>query len=473
MDQSRSLGRASDANERDWVLAEFGSAQLGDARRTARLVALARALAERPEASLPQALENRAALKAAYRFFDNFDIPHQQILASHVLSSLERLRGQAVILAVQDTTYLDYSGHPATQGLGPMSGQGGWGLLCHGTLAFTPQRLPLGVLALRTWARDPQQPKRRESRRQRSLQDKESYKWIDSLQRVAALQEQLPGSLLVSVADREGDIYEYLAAARALGVDILVRAAYDRNVEESRGQVRATLAAAPIVARKHLVLPRRGRQAARVAKLTLRACPLTVQAPVNGPAKGLAPISLWGLWAYEPRPPAKSEPLDWLLLTTVAVDSSQQALQRLDWYATRWGIEIWHKILKSGCHIEARQLESFERLQRLLTLYAVIAWRILYATMLSRLVPQMSCTAILNEDEWQALYCRIHRTPVPCATAPPLRQAVHWIAQLGGFLGRTGDGEPGVKTLWQGFQYLIPMTEMYEIMKTQNPRPSS
>ncbi len=466
------MGRTSQSTEPDWALEEFGGAELGDARRSARLVQLARALAERPEASLPQALENRAALKAAYRFFDNSDIAHQQVLAAHVHSSLGRMHGEPVVLAVQDTTYIDYSGHRDTTGLGPMNSEGGWGLLCHGTLAFTPQRLPLGVLALRSWARDPQQAQRRASRRERSIQDKESYKWIDSIEKVALLKAQLPGTRVVSVADREADVIEFLRAAQGLGVDVLVRASCDRNVDQPQGHVRAALAAAPILAHKSLVLPRQGRRAARAAKLTLRACPLRLHPPLNGQAKTLAPLSVWGLWAYEAKPPAKGEPLDWLLLTTVAVDSPEQALQQLDWYACRWGIEIWHKILKSGCKIESRQLESFERLQRLLTLYAVIAWRILYATMLSRLVPQMSCTAILNHDEWQALYCRIHRTPVPCATAPPLRQAVHWIAQLGGFLARAGDGEPGVKTLWQGFQYLIPMTEMYEIMKPKQPRPS-
>lgn len=464
---------AQASSEEDWALAEFGAAELGDARRSARLVELARQLAERPEASLPQALENRASLKAAYRFFDNADIAHEKILASHVGSSLKRLRGQKVILAVQDTTFIDYSGHPETEGLGPLHSRGGWGLICHGTLAFTPERLPLGVLGLRVWARDPAQPRRRESRRQRPIEDKESYKWIDSVQALAALKDELPDTRLVSVADREGDVYEFFTAAQALAVDVLVRAAWNRNLEGPQAQVRAALAAAPVVAHKKLVLPSRGKRKARVAKLAVRACPLTLAPPLNGSGRGLAPIALWGVWASEPHPPAGVEPLDWLLLTSVPVTSEQHALERLEWYAARWGIELWHKVLKSGCHIEARQLESFERLRRLLTLYAVIAWRILYATMLARLVPQMPCTVILNEDEWQALYCRIHHTPLPPATAPPLRQAIRWIAQLGGFIGRASDGEPGTQTLWQGFQELIAMTEMYRIMKPSKLNGSS
>jgi hypothetical protein len=458
---------ALSSDEQDWASSEFGAAELGDARRSARLVQLARELCEHPEASLPQALENMAALKAAYRFFDNADIAHESILASHVCSSVERMRGQAVILAVQDTTFIDYSTHAHTEGLGPLHTLGGWGMLCHSTLAFTPQRLPLGVLGLRVWARDPHHRQQRATRRSRPIEQKESYKWIDSVKALAALQRQLPHSRMVSVADREADIYEFFTQANELGVELLVRAAWNRHCEQPHTQLRAVLAATPVCAHKTLVVPASGKRKARIAQLEVRSCPVTLRAPCNGSGQGLPPLTLWGIWAHEIDAPAKTEALDWILLTSSAVSCAKQALQRLDWYAARWGIERWHRVLKSGCRIEARQLESFERLQRLLTLYAVIAWRILYATMLGRLVPAVPCTAILNDDEWQTLYCRIHHTSTPPATAPPLQQAIRWIAQLGGFLARVSDGEPGAQTLWKGFQRLIPMTEMYRIMKPQ------
>lgn len=460
------MASGSHDDEPDWAHAEFGAAELGDARRTARLVELARELAEHPEASLPQALKERGALKAAYRFFDNAAIAHQKMLASHVVSSVERMRAQQVILAVQDTTFIDYTAHPETEGLGPMypRGDGGWGLICHGTLAFTPQRLPLGVLSVRAWARDPE-AKLRETRRNRPIEEKESHKWLESVRAIAALKDQLPGTRLVSVADREADVYEFFTEASALGVDLLVRAAWDRNCQGPQAHLHARLKAAPVLAHRKLALPATPKRKARVAKLEVRACPVSLLSPLNGSAHGLSPIALWGVWAYEINVPAKAQPLDWMLLTSVPVTSPAQALERLDWYAARWGIERWHRVLKSGCSIESRQLESCERLKRLLTLYAVIAWRILYATMLARLVPDMSCTAILQDDEWQALYCRIHYCPTPPATAPPLRQAIRWIAQLGGFIGRASDGEPGTQTLWKGFQELVPMTEMYRIMK--------
>ena len=467
------MAQASNDEDEQWAQREFSAAELGDARRTARLVELARQLGERPEASLPQALEDSASLKAAYRFFDNADIAHEKILASHVASSIVRMRGCEVILAVQDTSFIDYSGHPDTEGLGPLQAKGGYGMLLHSTLAFTPQRLPLGVVALRQWARDATKVRQRLTRRTRAIEDKESHKWLESVQAVAALKQGMPETRWVSVADREADIFEFFSEAQGLGVDVLVRAAYNRNVQQPQAQVFATLAAAPLLGHKMLAVPASSTRKARTAKLEVRSCALTLEAPRNGRAHGLQPLTLWGVWAFEPQAPEGVEPLDWKLLTSVPVTCHEQALERLDWYAARWGIEQWHKVLKSGCRIEMRQLESIERLQRLITVYAIIAWRIFYATMLSRLVPDIPCTALLQEEEWQALYCRIHRTPAPPAQPPPLREAVRWIAHLGGFLGRTGDGEPGTKTLWQGFQELIPMTEMYRIMKPHLRAPSS
>lgn len=462
------MGKPNDTA--DWALAEFGASDLGDTRRNARLVELARQLGQRPEASLPCALQDQAALKAAYRFFDNADIAHEKILASHVASSLARMQGHETVLAMQDTTFIDYGSHPHTTGLGPTGSKNakeshsGWGMICHGTLAFSPERLPLGVLGLRLWAREPDKPKRA-TRRKRPIEEKESHKWIDSLH--AAAVALSPGRRVVSVADRESDVYEFFVKARELGIDLLTRASWDRNVDGAHGHLFDTLAAGPVIARKKLRLPARKEQPARVAKLKVRACPVNLHSPLNGTASGLPSIALWGVWVYEPNPPAGVEPLDWKLLTTVPVTSNEEALERLEWYAARWGIEVWHRVLKSGCNIEKRQLETFDRLARMLTVYAVVAWRILYATMLARLVPDMPCTAILNEDEWQALYCRIHYSPTPPATAPPLRQAVRWIAQLGGFIGRASDGEPGTQTLWKGFHELIASTEMYRIMKPQ------
>ena len=197
---------------------------------------------------------------------------------------------------------------------------------------------------------------------------------------------------------------------------------------------------------------------------------VTLRPPNSRDKEKLPNVTIWAVWAIEPHPPAGVEPIEWLLLTTVPITTTDEALERLAWYAARWGIEVWHKVLKSGCRIEDRQLETAERLIRCLTLYSVIAWRILYATMLARAVPDVPCTVLLDADEWQGLYCRIHRVALAPAKPPSLRPAVRWIAQLGGFPGRKRDGEPGVTVLWKGFQHLVDLTAMYRIMRPA-PKP--
>src|SRR5499427_2332892 len=236
-----------------------------------------------------------------------------------------------------------------------------------------------------------------------------------------------------------------------------------------RRYVWATVEAQPVVEQLRLQVPRRGTQPAREAILALRWCPLTLRPPRHRKAEGLPAVALWAVQVRESEPPAGVEPIEWLLLTTVAVQKVDDAIERVAWYACRWGIEVWHRILKSGCRIEARQLATGERLQRCLTLYSVIAWRVFYATMLARAVPDMPCSVLLEIEEWQALYCAIHHCPTPPAEPPTLGEAVRWIAQLGGFVGRRRRDQPGTETLWRGLQHLSDLTRMYCIMRPAPP----
>jgi hypothetical protein len=373
-------------------------------------------------------------------------------------------------LAVQDTTELDWTAHPATTGLGPLGHPAHRGLHVHTTLAFTPERVPLGLVAQQVWARDPDDVGKRATRKQRPIAEKESQQWLTSVEAVLAARVECPQTRLVSVGDREADVYDLFALERPAGVDLLIRAAWDRCVTQPEHSVWATVAARPREATYTVQVPRRGAQPSRPATLAVRWCPLTLCPPRHRKRERLPAVPLWAVQALEEAPPAGTEPVEWLLLTTCAVHTTAEALTRVDWYACRWGVEVWHRILKSGWRIEARPLETAERLQRCLPLYSVIAWRIFSATMLSRAVPDMPCTALLALEEWQALYCAIHRTPTPPETPPPLRQAVHWIAQLGGFLARRGDREPGAMVLWKGFQHLTDLTTMYCIMRPAAPK---
>jgi hypothetical protein len=450
----------------DWAANEFGRAELGDARRTARLVALAEALGASPTASLPEACGARAALKAAYRFFATDDVTPDAMLVSHVQATYARLAAVPLVLAAQDTTLLDWTAHAATTGLGPLGSARQRGLLVHSTLALTPERVPLGLLAQDVWARDAATFGALPDQHTRALADKESQKWLTSLTAVIAARTACPQTHFVSVGDREADVYDLFTAARPVGVELLVRATQDRCLADAdHRRLHAAAAAAPVAASVTLHLPRRANQPARQATLRVRWRAVTLRPPTRRASEALPCVAVWAVWAVEDAPPPGQAPVAWLLLTTVPVADTATALERLARYACRWGIEVWHTILKSGCRIEARQLATAARLQRCLALYSVIAWRILWATMLARTLPEAPCTVLLDDDEWQALYCTIHHTPTPPTQPPPLREAARWLARLGGFLGRTRDGDPGVTALWKGFQHLADLTTMYRLMR--------
>jgi hypothetical protein len=320
------------------------------------------------------------------------------------------------------------------------------------------------VLAQHVWAREPDTVGKRATRKRRPITEKESQKWLTSVEAVIAAQAQCPHTHFVCVGDREADVYDLFLQERPSGVDLLVRASWNRRVDHPERYLWDKVAAPPAVATLTVRVPRREAQPARQATVTVRWSLVLLCPPTHRRAEKLPTLALWAVLAREDHPPAGVEPIEWLLLTTCAVHTTEDAVARVDWYACRWGIEVWHKVLKSGCRLEARQLETADRLRRCLAVYSVIAWRILYATLLSRAMPEAPCTMLLEPEEWQALYCTIHLTATPPATPPPLRQAVHWLGRLGGFLARRGDGEPGVTVLWKGFQHLTDLTLMYRIM---------
>ncbi len=454
-----------------WAEDEFGEADLGDVRRNARLVQLASVLGAQPSASLPDATDDPATLKAAYRFFDNDYVRAEAMLASHIQSTTRRMQAVELVLAVQDTTDLDWTDHPATSALGPLAAASHQGLLAHTTLALTPERVPLGLLQQQVWARE-QLVRRNQDHKQRPIDDKESQKWLTSLEAVIAARAGWKKTQFVSVGDREADVYDLFLLDRPPGVELLIRAAQDRKADHPEKYLWAAMATAPLAASVTVHMGARAGQVARNASLSVRWRQVTLRPPNSREKDQLPNVTVWAVWAIETAPPPGVEAVEWLLLTSVPIMTSDDALSRLGWYAVRWGIEVWHKVLKSGCQIEDRQLETAERLKRCLTLYSVIAWRILYATMLARAAPNLPCTVLLDDAEWQGLYCRIQRVAIPPPKPPTLRQAARWIAQLGGFQGRRGDGEPGVTVLWKGFQHLVDVAAMYRIMRPA-PTPGS
>jgi hypothetical protein len=440
-----------------WALAEVAAAALGDPRRTRRVATLLSDLAARPEAGIPAACATPAATKGAYRCLSNAAITADDLVASHIAATTARVAAEPTILALQDTTALDFTAHPSVAGAGPLAHPAQTGLWVHSVLAATVAGAPLGLLHQHRWARDPDAVGVRHTRRQRPTREKESQRWLDAQ---TATQQAVPADIpVLTVADREADIYDLFALERPAGHDLLIRAAQNRCIGEEAHYLWAAVEAAPVGDVVPVAVGRRADRAPREALLTLRWVPVTLLPPRNRPDRAaLAPIPVVALLAEEPQPPADQPPIRWLLLTTRPVANGEAALQYLRCYTQRWLVERYHFVLKSGCRVEALQLRTTARLERALALYAIVAWRLLWLTYLARSDPEQPCTVALTAAEWAVLYVQIHQTGALPARPPPLGQAVRWLARLGGFQDRAGDGPPGVKVIWRGLRRLEDLT---------------
>jgi hypothetical protein len=463
--------------EEDWASYELGRVDFVDGRLRERALILARDFYARPLAPIPEACGGDAAkTKAAYRFLSNPNVDLDTLLSSHIEATARRMQAHPVVLAVQDTTSLNYDTHSATAGLGPINthADGAQGLKLHDTVAFTPEGVPLGVIDAECWAREaiPEEPEPGPKPR-RGVEQTEALRWLTSYLQCARLQALLPETRVVSVADREADIYELFEQAQQTpeGPDLLIRANRSRArrvaAEEALPLLWDHVLAQPHAGTLGLHIPGKGGRKARTAELVVRHTPLTLAPPrgKHGPE-----LRLWAVQALEPAPPPETEAVEWLLLTTVAVADFTEACERLRWYAVRWSIEVFHRTLKSGCRIEDRRLAEAGNLQACLALDLIVAWRVLYLTHQGRQTPDLPCSVFFEEEEWKALYAYHHHSTEIPEEPPTLGAAMRMVARIGGFLGRKGDGHPGPTVLWRGLDKLSFITDTFRLFHPALPQ---
>jgi len=454
----------------NWCNEEFANVDMKDARLDSRCQTLAIALAAQPNVPINQACEDWADTKAAYRFFDNDKVTAARVLSPHQQRTVERMSKHRLVLAVQDTSFLNYTHHPKTKKTGPIGNKkkNQSGFVMHSTLALTAAGMPLGILTQQIWARPVDQPSKTPTEcRQQPIEEKESHKWIQAFQKTLALSPDQTTTL--TICDREADIYEMFALAKDEKAKLLIRSNVDRVLmDKSERKLRAKAEKSPIAGYLKVHIPKSDTQPKRDAVLSIRYTTVTLKPPWRPKQKKLPAVNLTTVLAREDNPPDNvEEPIEWLLLTNCVVDCLEDAMQIVKWYCCRWQIEIFHKVLKSGCVIEDCRLETDERLFPFIALKSVIAWRLHWMTYVNRHEPDMPCTAVLAEHEWQALYMRIHRTSTLPVELPTVHEAVRWIGQLGGFLGRKHDGEPGITVIWRGWQRLQDMAATWYLVKVK------
>lgn len=465
-----------------WIEHETQAADFGDQRLDARYRILLNQLSERPSLSIPAACGGLAETTAAYRFFDNDKTTPDKVLAPHRQATLTRIHAERVVLVAQDTTELDLTRRHEKVG-GPLNGGTRWGLHAHPLLAMTPQRVPLGVVAATLWSRDPKElekpaAQRKKERRQKPFAQKESHRWLAGYESACQLAAEAPDTQVICLSDSEGDIYECLLAGacdESKRADWIVRANHvDRALaaenepdpnskaadEERQNLLQLLACQAPLgtmtvaVSQRHASLnddrKRQKPRSARTAQVTVR----SVRTLLNSPQRsGLPPVYVNAVWVREEHPPEGDEPIDWLLLTSLPVTTFAEASLVASYYACRWEIEIFFRVLKSGCKIEELQLERVDRLEVCLALYLIVAWRVLYVLKLGRECPEIGCDAVFTEAEWKSVYVITKQKAAP-QSPPTLGELVPLIASLGGYLDRKGDGPPGPQTMWIGLQRL-------------------
>ena len=469
-----------------WVLDEMKTASLPDKRLNARLVEILDQLVSRPTGSIPSACGGYAETAAAYRFFDNDRVTFADVLQPHIAASIRRTEEQPLVIMVQDTTELDLT-RPQRQvaGAGPMDGSSRCGIFLHLLHAFTPDGTPLGTTHAHHWARAEQTvscSKLTSSQRLAiPIEQKESHRWITTLEQVQQMASRQPQTQFVCVADSEADIYELMVAAMAepRHADWIVRACHDRNLpveaksDDGQGQetcdeettpqkLRERVLATPVLFRQTIQIRERERKyncehrsrrqprGARPAEVEVRACRVTLRAPWR-PQGPLPDVSVNVVMVYEPNPPEGEPAVEWILLTSLPIEPLDQVRQVIQNYCVRWLVEVFFRTLKSGCRVEERRFEHVERFLPCLAIYLIVTWRTLYVCRLGREFPDISCEAVFEPTEWRPVYQVVHRKAPP-TTAPTLAEMVRMVAQLGGYMNRKRDDPPGPQTIWLGLQ---------------------
>jgi len=459
-----------------WIRSEFDSLDLGDERLNRRFRLIITQLAKHCGKTIASSFDQWKAIKASYRFFDNPNVKEQRMLAPHIEQTIQRVKAHGTVLLLQDSTYLDYNNRPKTKGLdltfrSKLSTQSE-GLILHNTLAVTGDGMPLGLLDQRFIERKAFSGLTSVDRRKirhwnRPVKEKESIRWINVMQKCH--QMDFDGAQTVHVADRECDMYEFYRDAAALGEKVLIRAARNRAINKHRRREDpSTMLFAHLKAKKAqgkvtINIQVNGKKKYRNAELSIVYVPITIPPPpnktINKDGPNLPIVPLYAIMAIERRPPKNQTAIFWVLLTNIQVQTLDQAIEKVRWYSKRWNIEVFHKILKSGCGVENAQLRHADRLKKYIVLKSIVAWRLFWFARSHEHHKDDYCTVALTDVEWSVLYRKTMKTKQLPSLPPTIGEALVWIAKLGGYIGRTTDPPPGMISLWRGWQRLMDMVE--------------
>jgi hypothetical protein len=451
-----------------WTEREVDEAAFKDARLGRRCAEVLKQMGDAMGESIPYACQDWANTKAAYRFLSNARVDEADILSGHFAATRARCDAfEGPILLLQDTTEFSYqranvkaigitkrvnSGRDKQGRVRPHTV---CGMLMHSSLAVTTQGLPLGLAAVKFWTRKKFKGtaalKRKINPTRVPIEQKESVRWLDNFRQSIELLGQ--PTRFVHVGDRESDIFELYCLTRDLGSHFLVRACVDRLAGDGGHTIADEMDTTTLKGLHRIEVRTANGEMTKVA-LEIRFKRMIVQPPI-GKQKRYPPLDLTVIHATERGAPKGRKPIVWKLITDLPVRGRAEAIEKIDWYAMRWKIETFHKVLKSGCQAEASKLRTAERLANLMAVFCILSWRVLWLTMLARAEPQASPSIAFTENEVALLDLLISDTGNRQAKQGTLSFYLIKLARLGGYLARAGDPPPGTIVIWRGLSRLI------------------
>lgn len=457
-----------------WMEDEMIFIDLGDRRLNKRCLSIIEKLGLAPGRTIPQAFQARSEIKATYNFFDNDLVSEDKILAPHLQKTIGRIEEYPVVLLVSDTTDINYTTKNAMVNKERLDNKQS-GLWLHATIAVTPDRLNLGLVQANFWHREKEVAKKggsaKKARDKKPIEVKESYRWLQSYQKACDIAKEVPRTQIINISDRECDIIEYFELAESeinkeFKANFIIRSQHNRLIEandtepEAINKLWEKLEKADTLGELEFTISTRGDRKSRKVKQKLKATSVTLK-----PADKNKSVVVNAVMAIEESPPEGEDPVTLIFITDLPIKTFKDVCQIIEYYLCRWQIELFFKVLKSGCKVEERQLQTTERIKNLISIFFVLAWRVMFTMMLGRICGEMSCSDLFEEAEWKSVYKILNKKKTLPRKPPSLSEFVVMISRLGGYVEQKDGEPPGVKTMWKGMARMVDFSLAWETFR--------
>lgn len=455
-----------------WVEEEFETIDLGDKRLNKRAIKIFESLGHAPGKTIPQSFKSWGDIKACYEFNKNNSFSEEGLLDPHIEKTIERIKEYPVVLLVSDTTDINYTSKKAMEGKERLTSKQD-GLWLQPTIVVTPERLTLGIVEANFWHREPEvAEKSAETARERvkaPIEEKESFRWLQSYLNACEVARNAPDTQVIHMTDREGDIIELFELAieqqkQGCFAHVIIRSQYNRLLEEMDEETKRQkklwkrLKKEPSMGEIEFTIPPTEKRKGRIVKQQIKAATVTLK-PEN---KNKSKVKINAVMAIEENPPEGEEALVWIFITTLPIKNFDDVSKILSFYLCRWEIELFFKILKGGCKIEERELQTTERMKKLIMTFLILTWRIQFTMMLGRVCSEMSAGEVFEEAEWKSVYKIANNKKALPRKPPKLGEFMIMIAKLGGYVDFKNAKPPGVKTMWIGMARMADFAIAWE-----------